>query len=192
MSQESTDHFTGDQHHGHELMMRLRGFSSVRDMEDALIENHNAVVRRHDRVFHVGDMFFRCEPKRKRAILEKLHGQHFLIIGNHEDADTLSMKFAGPPQQYMLLKSGGARLFLAHLAHRVWYGQTKGALHLFGHSHGRIPADSLSCDVGVDAWAMFPTTVPQITARLAMSPAHVAAETEDGPDLDNTSGGLKP
>jgi hypothetical protein len=62
---------------------------------------------------------------------------------------------------------------------------------LYGHSHNRIPADSLSCDVGVDAWDLFPTTLPQIKARLALAPPHVAAETHDGPDVEN-DGGLKP
>jgi calcineurin-like phosphoesterase family protein len=189
---DSQDVFTGDQHNGHQKLADMRGLP-VRDMEELLIVNHNSVVRKHDRVFHLGDVFYRCEPKRKRAIFEKLNGSHHLIIGNHDDSDTISgLRWAVPPQQMMLLKSGDTRLCLMHYAMRVWPGMHKGALHLYGHSHNRIPADSLSCDVGVDAWDLFPVTLPQIKARLALAPPHADAETQDGPDNDNTSGGLKP
>ena len=191
MSNETRDWFTGDEHHGHALMQGIRGISTIRDMEEMIIENHNAVVGRHDRVFHIGDFAFRCEPKRKKAILEKLNGSHFLCIGNHDDSDTIgSLKWAGPPQHNFLLKSSGERLFLAHYAHRVWPGMHKGALHLYGHSHNRIPADSRSCDVGVDAWGLMPTNVQQIKARLALAPPHVEAEVE--PDPENDGGGLTP
>ncbi len=33
---------------------------------------------------------------------------------------------------------------------RVWNRAHHGALHFFGHSHGSLPGDRQSCDVGID------------------------------------------
>jgi calcineurin-like phosphoesterase family protein len=178
--------YTGDQHNGHELLMKMRGFTTMRQMEDCLIDNHNAVVKKHDRVIHLGDFAHRCDPKRKRIILGALNGSHFLVIGNHDDADTLSMKFAGEPKQMLLITDSGTRVCAMHYAMRVFPGQHRGAIHVYGHSHNRIPADSVSCDVGVDAWGLMPANLKQIQQRLAMAPAHADAETNDfdgGPKL---------
>lgn len=178
--------YTGDQHNGHELMRRFRGSASVRAMEELLIVNHNAVVHKGDRVIHVGDFAFRGEPKRARAILAQLNGSHHLVIGNHDDRDTLNLPWAGTPQHMMMMKDGDVRLCIQHYALRTWPGYHRGVIHLYGHSHGRIPADDRSCDVGVDAWNLTPTCIEQIKARLALAPSHVDPETQE------FDGALKP
>lgn len=177
--------YTGDEHNGHGLLQKMRGFASVREMEEALIANHNAVVRKDDRVIHVGDFAYRGDPKRARAILQQLNGSHFLIIGNHDDRETLSLPWAGSPQHMTLLKDRDVRLCIGHYAMRTWPGYHRGVIHLFGHSHGRIPPDDRSCDVGVDAWNLMPTNIAQIQARLAMSPPHEDPETGTGPNIDD-------
>jgi len=52
-------------------------------------------------------------------------------------------------------------IVLCHYAMRVW---DWGTWHLYGHSHGSMPDDphSLSWDVGVDANAFSPLSVPEI------------------------------
>jgi calcineurin-like phosphoesterase family protein len=180
---------TGDEHHGHELLREMRGFASVRDMEETLIANFNAVVQKSDRTFHLGDFAYRGDPKRAAAILSRLNGSHFLIIGNHDGDDTIAMqKWAAPPAHVLMIKTEGERLWLAHYAHRTWPGYHKGVTHLYGHSHNRIPADDRSCDVGVDAWNLMPVSIPQIKQRLALAPAHEDPETQD---FNSDNGGLK-
>lgn len=39
---------------------------------------------------------------------------------------------------------------LLHYRMRVWNRAHHGALHFFGHSHGSLPGDRQSCDVGID------------------------------------------
>jgi calcineurin-like phosphoesterase family protein len=190
MAQQKPDTwFTSDWHLGHELMRKIRGFDTTREMDETIIQNFNACVKNSARTFHLGDFTYRGDPKRAAAVLSRLNGSHFLIIGNHDDAATIQMKWAGTPQYMMMIKEDDTKIFMQHLAARVWYGMHKGALHLYGHSHGRIPADSRSCDVGVDAWNLMPTNLQQIKARLALAAPHVEAEVEPDPEND---GGLTP
>lgn len=184
--QQSRTWYTGDQHYGHALLQEMRGFLTIVEHDSALIAMHNAVVAKGDRVIHIGDFAYRCDVKRKRAILSQLNGSHWLVSGNHDDADTLSLGWAGQPSHMLLLTDSGSRICASHYAMRVWPSMRRGVIHLFGHSHNRIPADDRSCDVGVDAWSLMPCSLTQIQARLAMSPAHVDAETQEfdgGPKL---------
>jgi calcineurin-like phosphoesterase family protein len=189
--------FTGDHHWGHANIIRFLG-RPFRDhagkpdvdlMDHTLISNWNAVVTPHDRVIHVGDFAFKCDPKRLRAIFSKLHGQKFLVVGNHDDNKTIARPWAAAPTHLMHLAVDGQRIVACHYAMRTWAGANRGAIHVFGHSHGRLPGTSKSCDVGVDCWDFFPVDMPQIQARLAASPPSTDVEGDPEPD---TSGGMKP
>jgi calcineurin-like phosphoesterase family protein len=52
----------------------------------------------------------------------------------------------------------------------VWNASHHGALHFYGHSHGNLPGDSQSLDVGVDCWDFRPASLAEIRARLATLP----------------------
>ena len=60
----------------------------------------------------------------------------------------------------------GTLLVLCHYAMRVWSRSHYGALQLYGHSHGNLPGDSQSCDVGVDCWYFEPVSLEVIRLRL--------------------------
>ena len=55
----------------------------------------------------------------------------------------------------------------------------RGALHVYGHSHGKLPGNNVSLDVGVDCWNLRPVTLSEIRARLAMLPDPVDGEPAD-------------
>ena len=62
---------------------------------------------------------------------------------------------------------------LYHYAGQVWDGSHRGAWQLYGHSHGALdnhPArrGSLSVDVGVDSWGMYPVSLEQIADVMAV------------------------
>jgi calcineurin-like phosphoesterase family protein len=52
--------FSSDTHYGHKRIIELakRPFSSVEEMDEVMIERHNARVRPGDQFFHVGDFAF--------------------------------------------------------------------------------------------------------------------------------------
>jgi calcineurin-like phosphoesterase family protein len=189
--------FTGDHHFGHENIIKhcarpfrdAAGNPDVDLMDRTLIANFNAVVTPRDRVIHLGDFSFKADPKRMRAIFAKLHGQKFMVIGNHDDNETLALPWAAPPQHILNVSVDGQRVVCCHYGMRTWPGAARGALHVYGHSHGRLPGNSMSCDVGVDCWDFYPVDLPTIQARLAASPAPMDVEADPEPD---GNGGLKP
>ena len=63
--------FIGDTHFGHHKIAVLRGFGSVQEHDEYLIEQWNATVRKRDTVWHLGDVLF---GKHSFACLERLNG----------------------------------------------------------------------------------------------------------------------
>jgi calcineurin-like phosphoesterase family protein len=108
--------FTGDTHFAREAIIRhcARPFANAAEMDAAMIANYNSVVTPRDRVIHVGDFAFKCEPKRLRAIFSKLNGQKFLVIGNHDGADTIALPWAAPPLHLVHLSVDGQRIVCCH------------------------------------------------------------------------------
>lgn len=80
---------TSDHHFGHANMCKFvlengskaRPWDDVRDMDEAMIENWNRVVKPTDKVYHLGDVAI---ARRSLAILDQLHGEKILIRGNHD------------------------------------------------------------------------------------------------------------
>jgi len=77
--------YIADVHFGHYNIIRFchRPFTSVEEMDAALIKNWNAKVGSNDTVYIIGDLFTRfC--KDPATILNQLKGKKRLILGNHE------------------------------------------------------------------------------------------------------------
>lgn len=77
--------FSSDHHFNHINILnygRNKFFSSIDEMNRALIENHNSVVDEEDEVYFLGDVVMG-----KRAdslpLLSKMNGRKHLILGNH-------------------------------------------------------------------------------------------------------------
>jgi calcineurin-like phosphoesterase family protein len=159
--------FIGDTHFGHKNIIKYsdRPFDTVREMDEALIQNWNSVVSPQDTVFHLGDFFFAqgsgrdkmAEESWRMSILRRLNGQIHLVIGNHDEhlkRDFLPGKMHDIYRLRVLSNILGSEMdhtfFLCHYAMRTWPGKHKGVLHLYGHSHGNLPGFGNSMDVGVD------------------------------------------
>ena len=172
--------FTADHHFGHEGIIRMCGrpFNSALEMDQALIASWNAVVRPDDEVWHLGDFAHRADLNRMRAVFDQLNGTKHLVIGNHDGSDTLGLPWASK-HEIAFFRSNGVRAVLCHYGMRVWPEQHRGAVHLYGHSHGRLGGTSLSVDVGVDCWNFMPVDMPQIQSRLKELPE---LDPEGAPD----------
>lgn len=77
--------FTSDTHFGHTNILQFcnRPFHSVQEMNEALINNWNNVVRPEDTVYHLGDFAF-GGSQLWNDVLSKLNGHIYLILGNHK------------------------------------------------------------------------------------------------------------
>jgi hypothetical protein len=49
---------------------------------------------------------------------------------------------------------------------RVWNKAHYGAFHLYGHSHGSLPPQGRSHDVGTNVWDYRPVTLAEVKERL--------------------------
>lgn len=184
-------YFCSDHHFGHAAVIGMcdRPFETVEEMDQAMIEQWNAIVRPRDVVWHLGDFAYRCDPERLRKIWHRLHGQKHLIRGNHDRQATLQLPWVSQ-QDAGHITVDGQRIHLSHYAHRVWPGQYRGAIHLFGHSHGRLPGNSTTMDVGVDAVGYLPLTLEHIREKLAKLP--VAPIPDDIDAIEETADPVTP
>lgn len=75
-----------DTHFGHENIIRYcnRPFSSVEEMDNAIIKNWNETVSNQDTIIHLGD-FGLGKKERIAEIISKLNGKKILIMGNHDN-----------------------------------------------------------------------------------------------------------
>ena len=59
----------------------LRPWNNPDEMDEALVENWNSVVKEKDRVYHLGDVVIN---RRCLKTLDRLYGRKVLIKGNHD------------------------------------------------------------------------------------------------------------
>lgn len=82
--------FISDTHFGHSNMLkftnydgtRMRPFDSIEELDELMIQNWNEIVKPTDKIYHLGDVYYRCGNKDK--ILSRLNGDKVLIRGNHD------------------------------------------------------------------------------------------------------------
>ena len=76
---------TSDWHfmHNRDFIYGPRGFSSAREMTDAIIERYNEVVRPQDHVYVLGDLMLNDNAAGLAAV-KQLKGQIHVIRGNHD------------------------------------------------------------------------------------------------------------
>lgn len=171
--------FTADEHYGHKNIIKFckRPYADMAEMTEALIANHNAVVKPGDLVYHLGDMFWRSWPE--AGAIDMLHrclnGNHYYIFGNHEElmlrSEALRSKFVWTRYRHRLSSIVGGtehEIILDHFAGRVWHHSGHGSWQLYGHSHGELPDDPnlLAMDVGVDACGYTPISLEEVAQRM--------------------------
>jgi calcineurin-like phosphoesterase family protein len=163
--------FTSDSHFGHSRIISLcsRPFADVAEMDRALVVNWNAIVQPTDIVYHLGDFAYR-NNRDGGSYLNSLNGIKHLVHGNHDNHVTKGLSGWASSQQMAVIKVDGIQITLLHYAMRTWPSSHHGALHLYGHSHGNLPGDRQSCDVGVDCWDFRPVRLEEIQARLLTLP----------------------
>lgn len=143
-------YFTADLHIGHKFVAEKRGFQSVDEHDDCIIEAWRSRVKSGDRIYVCGDFNFR-----KENILHKLPGDKHLIRGNHDrkihdgwssvaDIRNVKIKDDNAPR-------GKQYIVLCHFPMLSWNKMHYGSWMLHGHCHGNLlDSDCKRLDVGVD------------------------------------------
>lgn len=85
----STTWLISDTHFGHNAIIDfkqpdgtpLRPFTTIEEMDQALVDNWNKTVKPKDKVYHLGDVVIH---RKALKILQLLNGDKVLIRGNHD------------------------------------------------------------------------------------------------------------
>lgn len=168
--------FTSDLHLGHRNIIRLcnRPFSSVEEMDAALIENWNTKVHQNDVVYILGDLLFRNE-RPPEEYLRQLKGKKHLITGNH-DRDWVRKcdltQFFESVNRLDFISDGKRQMALCHFPMMTWPHVTRSYM-VFGHIHANTDAEywpliarnEKMLNAGVDINGFAPVTFGEMEAN---------------------------
>ena len=111
---------TSDTHFAHQPMFlwEPRGFQGVEEMNEAIIERWNKVIKPDDIVYHLGDIML-SNNKVGLECMKRLNGQIFLIFGNHDTDNRKNLLFQECEHLYggwyaYLIKYGKFSIYLSH------------------------------------------------------------------------------
>lgn len=169
---------TSDWHFGHdrEFIWHPRGFNSIEEHNEAIIQRHNTFVLLHDDVYVLGDLML-GDSERGIECVKRMNGKLHIIRGNH-DTDTRIALYSQLPQVVEILDAKYLRYkkFHFYLSH---YPSLTGNLEkesltqmtcsIFGHTHQKsmfyndIPY-MFHC--GVDAHDCFPVDLDVIIGHM--------------------------
>ena len=164
-------YYTADLHLGHENVIKFsnRPFSSIDEMDKALIANWRAVVQPNDDIYVLGDLIYRSQNP--EAYLKQLTGKMHLIRGNHDTYlnDNPLERYFESINDMLTISDDGRRVFLCHYQLAEWPGYYRDTIHLFGHIHNnRNDACEImemlpkNYNVGVDCIGFTPLTLTHI------------------------------
>lgn len=148
---------TSDTHYGHTNIIKYcsRPFSTSQEMDEALSDRHNKLIKHSDTVIHVGDVtlvsdpFKDNDPERARIVrtIKHLNGKKILIKGNHDKPKMVSALLSW--KWCVVSEIFTSDTLLRHYHHNP-HDTRQFSLTIHGHSHNSFKAPGF-IDVGVDA-----------------------------------------
>ena len=171
---------TSDLHFGHRkpFLYEPRGFGSIEEHDQKIVDNWNAVVRPEDEVFVLGDVMLQDNINGIKRWNE-LNGNKFLVIGNHDSAVRIKLLSACPRTTILgyasMLKYNKYHFYLSHypsLTSNYDYDKPLKAkvINLCGHSHTEdkfADADKgIIYHVELDAHANYPVSIDTIIKEI--------------------------
>jgi calcineurin-like phosphoesterase family protein len=148
--------FGGDYHGHHKFMADIREFGRAKlaEMNDLIVENHNAVVGKKDTFWFLGDLSFGA-PDEIRKFFKALNGVKHLIKGNHDKPAIVNLPWASV-HDLKMISVQGQKIVLCHYPLLTWQNAHRGTWHIHGHTHDNLRAEpSTRLDVGIDCSAKY-------------------------------------
>lgn len=169
---------TSDWHFGHnrEFIWKARGFSSVEEMNEYIINTHNSLVQPEDDVYVLGDLML-GNSSINIEYIKRLNGKLHIVRGNH-DTDTRWEMYSQLPNvveqsNAITFKYKQHHFYLSHYptltGNLEKENLTQMTLNLYGHTHQKehfyldMP---FMYNVGVDAHNCFPIDLDTIIAEM--------------------------
>lgn len=133
-------YYIADLHFGHKNALQFddRPFDSIEAHDEELIRRWNSVVRDDDEVWILGDVSW-LTPKQTVALLDRMKGKKFLIVGNHDKNLCKNKAFCERFQEITPYKEihlcKGMGVVLSHYPIPCFNRHFGGWAHLYGHVH---------------------------------------------------------
>lgn len=139
--------YIADWHYGHEEIIAFdnRPFSSLTQMNYALVDRWNQAVDQGDIVYVDGDMFW-CKEAEALEVLQTLNGQVFLIKGNHDRVSPKMARMMAGVKDYHELKDGDKHIVLSHYPIPCFKNHFYGWYHFYGHVHKSFEYEMMEHD----------------------------------------------
>lgn len=127
-------YYIADLHFGHRNIIPYcnRPFSSVEEMDEALIQNWNSVINNHDDVWVLGDISLGLRKEEIQKRISRLKGIKNLVKGNHDYYSGAFYREIGfhSVSKYPIIRNG----FMV-LSHEPLQMITGPYFNIYGHVH---------------------------------------------------------
>lgn len=171
-------YFTSDTHFNHDrdFIYVPRGFSSIKEADDTIINNWCSLVSNDDDIYVLGDFFLGTDFDYIDNVLHKLTGKIHLIIGNHDT--NAKLKFYANYNNIVeityatIIKYKNKIFYLSHYPTIVAdaFIQNKQPMYnLFGHTHSKdlyYNNNPYLYNVALDAHDNYPISIDTIIANI--------------------------
>ena len=167
---------TSDTHFAHQPMFlwEPRGFQSVEEMNEAIIERWNKVVKPDDIVYHLGDTML-SDNKKGIECFNRLNGEIFVIWGNHDTDNRKNLLAAECPNfrggwYAYLIKYNRMNIYLSHYPTLTAnYSSdrhfSQNVINLHAHTHQKTnflnPTNPFMYHVGLDSHNCTPVHIDE-------------------------------
>ena len=135
---------TSDLHFSHANIQKFcpatrSRFKDVAHMDEQLILEWNQIVSHEDEVYILGDVAF-CSAAKAVVIMRRLNGSKILIEGNHDIKNLKDPVFRScftEVHPYLRMTHNGTLICMFHFPIYEWDQMHRGAVHFYGHVHGK-------------------------------------------------------
>lgn len=158
--------FIADTHFHHKLAAIKRGFSCIEEMDEALINNWNAKVKKGDHVYIAGDFSFdEC-----LTLLGRLNGHKFLTPGDHDSSALRCSDQFVKIDKILIVREQKQNIVVSHWPFWIWPRSHYGAWHVHGHTHDSQTPNGKCHNVGVDSNNFAPVSFEELSAIMEERP----------------------
>jgi calcineurin-like phosphoesterase family protein len=164
------EYFISDFHFQHTRMAKMRGFYSMEEMNETIIQKYNASVKQNDITYFLGDFCFRGEPQK---FLDRLNGHFYFIRGNHDQKIIKHKKIIYWTNGYYDLKLYEQKLTLCHYPMMTWNCSHYNSWSLHGHHHSNIISEKFPGKRLCVSWESlngYPISFPTIIEEMKKLP----------------------
>ncbi len=147
--------------HANIIKYEARPFANADEMNETIINNHNKVISKKDKVFILGD--FALTSKEKTAeIINRLNGYKILVMGNHDRGRSISfwreIGFNEVSKYPIIVNS-----FFIFSHEPVGMSQFMPYLNVHGHIHGNDLNSKKHYNVSLDVINFEPIELVDLT-----------------------------